>query len=239
MRWLLPLLLLTAALAGCTDAPEDNPGTDGGVSTPFDAGDVECDDVETCEVAGPEGNQVYTCDDPELECTIAWTEEIVETPVDWSGHTKEGVWVLCGSGGLVPPTGGVVPLPLPGCVGQQIQPDGAYQSVVNFEWNLTGVDLTLEWTHADATQTGLALNIVDNMEGTNLGTWEGSSTFTVNEELTADGSTQLLFQVWPVAKDGGGTFVDVTQQEFTLAGNILSTKPVIESIAVEWVGPSN
>ncbi len=234
MRWLV-LLLVMVAFAGCTDAPDAGADSVDDADDTFQDPTPVCDDDGSCTVASFDASRAYTCDDPELECTF--DTEIVETPVEWTGHTKEGVWVLCGG----PTASTPLPVPAPGCVGQQIQPDGAFQTVIQFDWELTGVDLTLEWTQADATQTGLALNIVDNKDGTNLGTWEDSRTFTVKQDLSVSSyneaeydENQLLFQVWPVAKDGGGTFVDVTQQEFTLTGNILSAKPIV--VSVEWVG---
>lgn len=129
----------------------------------------------------------------------------LHTPVDWSGHTLEGVW-LCD---------------VPQCPVGHVQPSGAYRSETDYAGTFTNATLHLEWTPADATQTGLALQVRDGPGGPVLGLWQGASSFDV--ELRLDGGNgTLAYAVWPVAK-AGNTFVDATQQPFTLSGTITGT----------------
>ncbi|MGB0651575.1 MAG: hypothetical protein ACPGQL_00100 [Thermoplasmatota archaeon] len=145
--------------------------------------------------------------------TITVTE-MAETPVDWSGSTVEGVWVC----------------QLPGCPYGHLVQDPAYQTTIDFEGDLTAISLTIDWTPADATQTGLVLSI-QAPNGTQIAYGEDTSSFTVDGPLDVEGQ-QLLLQVWPSAKDGGSTFIDVTRQPFTVSGTLTTVVERTEQVEV-------
>lgn len=137
-------------------------------------------------------------------------------PVQWDGHTKEGMWVCSDASGT-----GQCP------AGQQINPDGGFQTLVAFSGNLTFIDVNVTW-QADPTQTGLVFAALGNTSSgfVPLGTVSGSSPLHLRIEaaaLTAVAPhSQVLFMAWPQGKTptSPSVFVDVTQQAFRAEGTL-------------------
>lgn len=137
-------------------------------------------------------------------------------PVQWDGHTKEGVWVCSDQSGT-----GQCP------AGQQINPDGAFQTLVPYSGNLSFIDVNVTW-QADPTQTGLVFAAFGNTSNgfVPLGTVFGTSPLHLRIEAAAMAAvlpdSQLLFMAWPQGKTptSPSLFLDLTQQAFHAEGTL-------------------